>query len=97
MIDSEASGNFTSTDFVQRNGSATRNKKDGGYELMVTDRSSLFEVDSEITPLVVAIQQHHETVSLDVVGMASHDVVIGIPWLEKHSPVIDLTEINTQV
>ncbi|KAI7216676.1 hypothetical protein KC365_g13172 [Hortaea werneckii] len=40
-------------------------------------------------PLVLAIQQHHETVSLDVVDMASHDVVMGIFWFEKHNPLID--------
>ncbi|KAI7151490.1 hypothetical protein KC349_g9431 [Hortaea werneckii] len=40
-------------------------------------------------PLVLAIQQHHETVSLDIVDMASHDIVMGTPWLEKHNPLID--------
>ena len=89
MIDSGASGNFISTSFVQRNGIATRRKKDGGYELMVADGSSLSVVDSETMPLILAIQQHHEKVSLDVVDMASHDVVMGTPWLEKHNPLID--------
>ena len=55
MIDSGASGNFISTSFVQRNGIATRRKKDGGYELMVADGLSLSEVDSETIPLVLAI------------------------------------------
>ena len=89
MIDSGASGNFISTSFVQRNGIATRQKKDGGYELMVADGSSLSVVDSETMPLILAIQQHHENVCLDVVDMASHDVVMGTPWLEKHNPLVD--------
>ena len=56
---------------------------------MVADGSSLSVVDSETMPLILAIQQHHENVCLDVVDMASHDVVIGTPWLEKHNPLID--------
>ena len=46
---------------------------------MVADGSSLSEVDSETMPLVLAIQQHHEIVSLDIVDMASYDVVMGTP------------------
>ena len=46
---------------------------------MVADGSSLSEVDSETMPLVLAIQQHYEIVSLDIVNIASYDIVIGTP------------------
>ena len=56
---------------------------------MVVDGLSLSEVDSETMPLVLAIQRHHETISLDIVNIASYDIVIGTPQLEKHNPLID--------
>jgi len=54
MIDSGASGMFISSRFVQQNGLATRKKRDGGYELMAVDGSSLPAVDSETMPLLLA-------------------------------------------
>lgn len=89
MIDSGASGTFISMQFVKRNGIATHKKEDGGYELTAVDGSSLPDVDSETVPLSLRFPQHREEVVLDVVPMASHDVVLGTPWLEKHNPQID--------
>jgi len=89
LIDSGASGMFISGRFVQRYELATRKKKDGGYELMAVDGSSLPDVDSETMPLPLVFQQHHEEIVLDIVPMARHDVVLGVPWLEKHNPNVD--------
>ena len=91
MIDSGATGNFVSRSFVKRNGIATQEKNDG-YELIAVDGSSLPSVDSETIPLPMAIQRHHEEITLDVLDTAGHDVVLGMPWLEKHNPVIDWTK-----
>jgi hypothetical protein len=91
MIDSGATGNFISRRFVKSNGIATQEKNDG-YELIAVDGSSLPDVDSETIPLPLAIQSHHEEIVLDVLDTASHDIVLGIPWLEKHNPVIDWTK-----
>ena len=89
MIDSGASGTFISSWFVSHHGIATRKKKNGGYELTAVDGSSLPDVDSETMPLQLIFQQHHETVVLDVVPMARHDIVLGTPWLERHNPHIE--------
>ena len=88
MIDSGATGNFMSQRFVKSKGIATQEKNDG-YELIAVDGSRLPDVDSETIPLPMAIQQHHEEVTFDISDMASHDVVLGMPWLEKHNPVMD--------
>ncbi|CAA77891.1 Reverse Transcriptase, partial [Cladosporium fulvum T-1 virus] len=88
MIDSGASGNFASESFVTRNRIATCKKKEG-YELIAVDGSSLPSVERETIPLPLAIQRHHEEITLDVTDMASHDIVLGMPWLRKHNPVID--------
>ncbi len=42
-----------------------------------------------MNPLPVAIQQRHEELTLDIVGMATHDTVLGIPWLKEHNPEVD--------
>ncbi len=49
-------------------------------------------VDEEMKPLPVAIQQRHEEVTFDIVGMAVHDTVLGMPWLKEHNPEVDWKE-----
>jgi hypothetical protein len=88
MIDSGANGCFISERFVQQHGIATRKKK-AMYELRAVDGSALPDVTRETDTIRLAYQQHLEDTSLDIVEMANHDVVLGIPWLEWHNPIID--------
>lgn len=92
MIDSGAAGEYISEQFVRQNGLATRKKKNGGYDLVAVDGSSLPSVDSEIVPLPLVFQKHHEGITLDIVPMARHDIVLGTPWLERHNPSVDWRE-----
>ena len=78
MIDFSASRNFIATSFAQRYGFATR-RKNQEYELIAVDGLSLPSVDRETIPLLLAIQSHYEEITFDVMDMASHDVVLGIP------------------
>ena len=64
-------------------------KKNDGYELIVVDGLRLPDVDSETILLLLAIQRHYEEITLDVLNTASHDIVLGMPWLEKHNLVIN--------
>ena len=88
MIDSGASGNFISTSTVSRLEIATQPKKNG-YELMAVDGSALPGVTEETVPLSLVTQRHREDIILDVVEMANHHIVLGMPWLRQHNPVID--------
>lgn len=88
MIDSGANGCFISERFVQQHGIATHKKK-ARYELRAVDGSALPDVDRETDTIRLAHQQHLEDTSLDIVEMANHDIVLGIPWLEWHNPTID--------
>jgi hypothetical protein len=88
MIDSGANGCFISERFVQQHGIATRKKK-ARYELRAVDGSALPDVDRETVTIRLAYHQHLEDTSLDIVEMANHDIVLGIPWLEWHNPTID--------
>lgn len=94
MIDSGATGNFISDVFAEWEGFPVRKKgKNSTYDLVVIDGSPLptgnGRVDEETHPLLVAFQQHSEEITFDVVGMAGHDVVLGMPWLKMHNPLID--------
>ena len=91
MIDLGATGNFMSRRFVNENRIATY-KKNNGYELIAVDGSRLPDVDSETILLLLAIQRHYEEITLDVLNTASHDIVLGMPWLENHNLVIDQTK-----
>ena len=88
MINSSASGNFIATSFARRYRFATW-RKNQEYELIAVDRSFLPSVDRETIPLPLAIQSHYEEITFDVTDIASHNVVLGMPWLEKHNPGVD--------
>ena len=94
MVDSDATENFMSQKLISRKGLATQRKKDA-YDLTVIDGSPLpsedGRVDTETIPLPIAIQHHHEELTFDIVRMATHDIVLGMPWLKKHNPEIDWT------
>ena len=81
-----------SESLVERKRLPTRQKKDA-YDLVVIDGNPLpsgnGRVDTETRPLPVATQRHHEELTFDIVRMATHDIVLGMPWLRKHNPTID--------
>jgi hypothetical protein len=90
IIDSRVSGNFISEALVRSVGLLTRRKKDL-YNLRMADGSTLLKgsIDEEITSLPFIIQRHHKEISFDIIGMATHHIILGMPWLEKHNLVIN--------
>ena len=80
IIDSGDTGNFISKDLVRSADLPTRKKKQQ-YNLQMADGSTLStgRVDEETTSLPVAIQRHHEEITFDVVRMATHHVILGMP------------------
>ena len=87
MIDSGATGNFVAETIVRSWDLQTRTKGDQ-YNLLMADGSST-RVNRETIPLAVEIKQHHEELTLDVVRTANHDIILGIPWLKRHNPIIN--------
>ena len=53
--------------------------KDGGYKLTAVDGSALPDVDSETMPLLLSFGEYYEDITLDVVPIARHIIVLGIP------------------
>ncbi len=82
MIDSGAIDNFMAKALVKKEEYPTQKKPDA-YNLMIVDGNPLLNenkrVDKETRPLSIAIQQHHEKLIFDIVEMATHDIVLGMP------------------
>ncbi len=47
------------------------------------------EITHEVSSVPMTLSKHHEEMDLDVFGMATHDIILGLPWLRKHNPKID--------
>lgn len=47
------------------------------------------EITREVSSVPMTLSKHHEEINLDVFGMATHDIILGLPWLRKHNPKID--------
>jgi hypothetical protein len=82
MVDSGATGNFMTRALVKKKGYSTQKKSDA-YNLMIVDENPLLDenerVNRETKPLSIAIQQHHEELTFNIVGMATHDIVLRMP------------------
>ena len=76
MINSDTTETFISSHLVEKFEIMTQ-KKQNNYELFMINESQLeIRVDKETTPLSVMIQQHHETLTFNVVTMISHNIVL---------------------
>jgi hypothetical protein len=102
MINTGAIGNFISPKEVERLGFNTMVKEpDEMYQLTVVngdpanDNAGWIEV--ETAPLRMLFpDRHYEIIQLDLVEMANHGVILGMPWVEYPNPQVDWVtkEIN---
>jgi len=91
MIDSGAAENFMS-ERILRQLRIQDHEKEKTYELIVIDGSELpsqGRVNRETTPVRLQIGAHQEQITFDIVRMATHNIVLGRPWLVKHNPRIN--------
>jgi len=91
LLDSGAQSNYISSRAVWLAGLRPTRKKDP-YPLRVANGEPMpeeSEITHEVTAVPLQIQRHHEELTLDAFGMATHDVILGLPWLRKHNPDID--------
>ena len=85
MVDSGAMGNFIHPRFVQEHGLSTK----GRTPLVVNDVNGrlLSRVDQQ-TEIRMAIAGHTEMITFDVALLGKHNIVLGLPWLQHHNPMI---------
>lgn len=91
LLDSGSSQNFISATAVRQAGLSTRKLRDS-YGIRVITGKRLAEgtrVDTQTNPTFMEICGHQENIVLDVLRTAAHDVILGLPWLRKHNPIMD--------
>jgi hypothetical protein len=46
-------------------------------------------ITHETTPLELCIGKHAKKIVLNIISTPHHPVILGLPWLEAHNPIID--------
>ena len=91
MIDTGATGNYISTRFVGRQ-RLTAKLKPRPYHLSLADGTPIQENDGRVKHEVqldqLVIGRHRETITMDMIDIPQ-DAILGIPWLQQHSPVVN--------
>ena len=86
MVDSGSTGDFISEQFVHKNKLVSRCYEKVKKVWLADGKEHTISsyVDSSIR-----IGELHEKTELAVIPLAGYDVILGIPWLKRHNPVIN--------
>lgn len=87
LIDSGASSNFISREFVSECG-LTLVESNVAQHIVLADGSTQ-ECLSCTKPLRLRMGEHKETLGMYVTSLGEFDVILGMPWLAFHEPQID--------
>jgi len=90
LVDSGATSSFIDQTFVVL------------HNILVTKKSTLVPVEvidgktiasgaitHETTLLELCIDKHTEKIILNIISTPHHPIILGLPWLEAHNPIID--------
>ena len=86
LVDSGASSNFVSREFVLKNKIRTERVAEGP-KVQLAD-GSVFKCNETIDRSALRIGPFEDRVSAYVFPLQQFDVILGTPWLKKHNPVI---------
>ncbi|KAJ1114308.1 hypothetical protein NDU88_002547 [Pleurodeles waltl] len=94
MIDSGATGNFIDAGVVRRLGLPSIPRKDPEIVLAVDGTplksGSLTEHTEDVGLIFNGVSpEHKERIRLDIIEAPQYEIILGMPWLRKHNPVID--------
>ena len=96
LLDSEASGNFISSNFIKANKLATNTSK-RGQSVTLADGSKQLS-DQNVSQAQVTIDRFRNHVSFSVLPLStSYDAILGMPWLRRHNPNIDWLQRSVAV
>ena len=91
LLDCGAQSSYLSASAMRRAGLTPQRRKQP-YPLQVANGQPMpgeDQITHEVIRVPLQIQQHLEEIDLDVFEMATHDIILGLPWLRKHNPWID--------
>jgi len=87
LIDCGGQGSFINSN-LSKNCQLPRKLKQHPISLVLADGShSQAGHITHYNPLVLKTADHEENIGLDV-SPTSHDIILGMPWLEKHDPAV---------
>jgi hypothetical protein len=92
MIDLGAMDSYMSLEIVERIHLCTKEKKEP-YELALVNGKTKRDNDGMVTKetlvFSMTINEHTENTKLDITQLGNHEIILGMPWIKKHNPVID--------
>ena len=47
------------------------------------------QVTKQTKPIELMLQKYTKTISLDISNIASHNIILGRPWLQQNNPMIN--------
>ena len=85
MVDSGAIGNFIHLRFVEEHNLVTQNRS----PLTVNDVNGrlLSRVDQQVE-IRMTVGNHAETLMFDIALLGGHNIVLRLPWLQQHDPLL---------
>src|SRR3954463_3475906 len=90
LIDSGSSGNFVREKFAN-SVQLPLQPKNTPYQVKLADKMTL-DVNQAAPHTKLQIQDHRDTIDLDVLPLEGNDVILGKSWLRKYNPHIDWKE-----
>jgi hypothetical protein len=90
LVDSGATSSFIDQTFViQHNIPAIKKSTPVPVEVIDGRTITSGAITHETTPLELYIGKHTEKIVLNIISTPHHPIILGLPWLEAHNPIID--------
>ncbi len=90
LVDSGATSSFIDQTFVVQHNIPVI-KKSTPVPVEVIDGKTIASgaITHETTPQKLCIGKHTEKIVLNIISTPHHPIILGLPWLEAHNPIID--------
>jgi hypothetical protein len=90
LVDSGATSSFIDQTFVAQHNIPVV-KKSTPVLVEVIDGRTIASgaITHETTPLELCIGKHMEKIIFNIISTPHHPIILGLPWLEAHNPIID--------
>jgi hypothetical protein len=90
LVDSSATSSFIDQTFVVQHNILMIKKSTPVPVEVIDGRTIVFgAITHETTPLELCIGKHTEKIVLNIISTPHHPIILGLPWLEAHNPIID--------
>ncbi len=90
LVDSGATSSFINQTFVAQHNIPVVKKSTVVPIEVIDGRTIAFgAITHKTTPLELCIGKHMEKIVLNIISTPHHPIILGMPWLEAHNPIID--------